>query len=80
MLIPMPPKDPDDIPAYLAKIIPLLQQALVNPEMDTLKVTVSHTVPPRLEEGVVAYADGTNWNPGSGAGLYVYVSGSWSKI
>ena len=30
--------------------------------------------------GRVAYANGTSWNPGSGAGLYVYKPGGWVFI
>lgn len=31
-------------------------------------------------DGVIAYADGTNWNPGSGEGFYGYENGSWVKL
>lgn len=30
--------------------------------------------------GMVVYANGTNWNPGSGEGLYVMKSGGWTFI
>jgi len=37
--------------------------------------------PTRPTEGMVANADGTNWNPGAGgAGLYQYVGGVWTKL
>lgn len=36
--------------------------------------------PKKPREGMLAIADGTNWNPGSGKGLYEYKSGSWSKL
>lgn len=32
--------------------------------------------PSPVVEGMLAYADGTNWNPGSGRGFYKYI-GSW---
>lgn len=28
-------------------------------------------------DGLIAIADGTNWNPGSGLGYYGYYDGSW---
>jgi len=28
----------------------------------------------------LVYADGTHWNPGKGAGLYIYVGTTWRKI
>lgn len=36
--------------------------------------------PVDVEEGWVAFADGTNWNPGAGAGLYEYNGGVWVKL
>ena len=30
------------------------------------------------QDGMIVKADGTHWNPGSGAGYYGYTSGSWS--
>ena len=34
-------------------------------------------------DGDIRYADGTNWNPGSGQGIYVYIDDStpaWTKL
>lgn len=39
-----------------------------------------HAAPPRAIEGMVVYADGTNWNPGFGAGLYQYRGSTWTAI
>lgn len=36
--------------------------------------------PAKPEDGVIVYADGVNWNPGSGAGFYGYESSSWVKL
>lgn len=36
--------------------------------------------PDKLREGLLAFADGTNWNPGAGAGLYEYRGGAWRKL
>jgi hypothetical protein len=36
--------------------------------------------PTKPREGMLAIADGTNWNPGSGKGLYEYRSGAWVKL
>lgn len=39
------------------------------------------TAPPKvLTVGMVRYADGSSWNPGSGEGLYVYTSSGWAKL
>jgi hypothetical protein len=36
--------------------------------------------PPKPREGMVVFADGTAWNPGSGKGFYGYKSGAWVHI
>ena len=36
--------------------------------------------PERLKDGVIVYADGVNWNPGSGAGFYGREAGAWVKL
>ena len=30
-------------------------------------------------DGMKRYADGTEWNPGSGEGEYIYYAGAWHK-
>lgn len=39
-----------------------------------------HKAPIRQLQGMIVYADGTDWNPGSGAGLYQYRGTSWVFI
>ena len=41
---------------------------------------VRTSAPKKVREGLLAFADGTYWDPGSGRGLYQYVSGSWVKL
>ena len=36
--------------------------------------------PIRPRTGMIVLADGTNWNPGSGAGFYGYRGGAWVKL
>lgn len=36
--------------------------------------------PPKPREGVFVNADGTVWNPGAGAGIYVYHDSTWKKV
>ena len=40
----------------------------------------SARVPLKPKTGMIVYADGTNWNPGSGAGVYVYMGGVWALL
>lgn len=34
------------------------------------ELVVQHAAPSRLRPGMFVYADGSDWNPGSGEGLY----------
>ena len=36
--------------------------------------------PGKRFEGMVINANGTDWDPGSGAGLYQYLSSTWTKL
>lgn len=45
-----------------------------------LQLAVLHVAPDKPREGMVACADGTNWNPGSGAGFYGYHGGAWHLL
>lgn len=48
---------------------------------DLLTFTPIHEAPPRPVEGLLAFADGVDWNPsGAGAGLHQYVGGVWDKL
>lgn len=39
-----------------------------------------HAEPDKPREGMVAGADGTDWDPGSGQGIYVYFAGAWQVL
>lgn len=43
-------------------------------------LTERHTPPAKLREFLIVAADGTDWNPGSGKGVYAYYSGAWNKL
>lgn len=39
-----------------------------------------HAEPIRLRAGMIVLADGTDWDPGSGAGVYAYYGAAWHKL
>lgn len=43
-------------------------------EIDELQFHVSYKAPPKPRIGQMVYADGIQWNPGHGEGLYVWKS------
>ena len=45
-----------------------------------LRLATTYVVPDKPRAGDIRLADGTQWNPGSGAGFYGYYGGSWVKL
>ncbi len=48
-------------------------------ELDSPYVEL-HVAPTRPRTGLVVLADGTDWDPGSGAGFYGYYGSAWHKL
>jgi len=40
----------------------------------------SNVAPSKPRDGDIRYADGTNWNPGTGEGVYCYYNATWNKL
>lgn len=70
------PTDVEDLPQYLAQAMPALQEALNNLGDVQRALNVE---PAKPREGDLRYADGSDWDPGSGAGLYRFTAGSWVR-
>lgn len=47
---------------------------------DIMVLKEHHVEPAKLREGMVLLADGTDWDPGSGQGVYAYYAGAWNKL
>lgn len=67
---------PSDAPPWLVNEFRKLQEAMNGP-VDGVVYRTLYTEPKRLIEGLTVEADGTSWDPGSGAGRYTYRSGAW---
>lgn len=39
-----------------------------------------HEEPPKPRVGLLVWADGTDWDPGSGVGLYVFDGSAWLNV
>lgn len=76
--IPAPPQRLEELPAYLNQLHEVLLQLFQFIEDSLFAKT--QVVPSKLEEGMVRYADGVNWNPGAGEGLYHYDGTAWNKL
>lgn len=75
---------PNDAPrglrGWLSRTLQDLATSLKRPEVSGVRFTVLHAEPERIENGDLAVADGSDWNPGAGAGAYLRVSGAWVKL
>ena len=58
----------------------LVTLVMVMQEEEALDLREVHVEPEKPRIGMVVYADGTDWNPGSGVGLYVYQAAGWKLL
>jgi hypothetical protein len=47
---------------------------------DFIRLKELHNEPVKLFTGLTVMADGTDWNPGSGQGIYSYYGAAWHKL
>jgi hypothetical protein len=40
----------------------------------------AHVAPDKPRDLMIRFADGSDWNPGSGRGLYQYYGGAWHYL
>lgn len=69
---------PEQILEFVRNELGKVQEALSI--SDFLRLKPMHNPPNKTPDGLVVYADGTDWNPGSGEGIYSYYGGSWKKL
>jgi hypothetical protein len=67
--IPIGQQTVEDLKQFLAEALDTIQSHLN--DLEALDLRVSHKAPERPRDGMIVFADGTNWNPGAGRGLYV---------
>lgn len=73
------PSSPEDLPQYLLLEFQKIQSALQENPINFIEV--KNVAPSRIKQGDIVYADGTNFNPGSGEGVYFRnAAGSWVKL
>jgi hypothetical protein len=74
----MPTDAPRGLKAWLADELRRIAAALNQP--GALHLAELGAEPERPADGMIVYADGSTWNPGSGAGFYGRESGAWVKL
>lgn len=74
----------------VAADVPQLQQR-VQAELESISRSMAspadyaalrtlYAEPKRVFEGMIVKADGTTWDPGSGAGVYAYIGSAWVSL
>lgn len=74
---PIPESFNSEVRTWLSNELQRISAALDG--VDNLRLESKAAEPARYADGDVVYADGTNWNPGSGEGQYVREGGAWVK-
>lgn len=72
------PSDPKELPAYIERNNRAIEMAINLLAAGHLDET--HVAPVKPRNGDIRLADGTNWNPGSGQGVYAYYNSTWNKL
>lgn len=70
----------EDIPRYLEQELRKIAEASTYIQVNHIQLTTLYAAPDKPQEGMIVKADGTTWNPGSGAGIYARVGGAWVKL
>ena len=73
------PDNAADLAAFLRSEFSKIAQAMETPD-DRITLDTQYTAPKKYREGTCALADGTTWNPGAGAGVYVYRGAAWHLL
>ena len=73
------PDNPEDLPKYIFEELIKLQGALQ--ENPVTFIAIKNVAPDRIKQGDIVYADGSNFNPGSGEGIYFRnAAGNYTKL
>ncbi len=75
------PDSTEDLRRYVAEELRQISNALFEMAVDHARLRTHHVAPSKPREGDLYRADGTDWNPGAGEGIYEYTNaGTWSKL
>ena len=72
------PVQPQQLPDYLFSELNKLGDVVFN--LDTFRLESTHVEPVKSRDGDIRYADGTDWNPSGGEGIYAFFNNTWNKL
>ena len=70
---------PLDAPAWLTRELMSVSRASYG-AAPIIQFQVQYAEPAKPRDGMVVLADGSTWNPGSGAGIYARIGGAWVQL
>lgn len=73
-----PPSDAAEMQRFLREELQRVSAAIA--ALAAGHLDKSHVAPAKPRDGDIRYADGTNWNPGSGRGIYAHNGIAWVLI
>jgi hypothetical protein len=73
------PSDSASIGDFLRVELQKIAQAMETSN-ERLTLDTLYAAPKKYREGTVVLADGVTWNPGAGAGVYVYRGAAWHLL
>ncbi len=71
------PEAPKEFQIWMVDELRHISDAIGEIETDSVFLKQWNVEPARLYDGQIIYADGTNFDPGSGEGFYGYHSAAW---
>jgi len=75
-----PPGGDSALRQWLSEQLRKLAAETLEPAPRSVRLASLAAVPAKLYNGLTVFADGTNWNPGAGQGVYTYYAGAWNKL
>lgn len=73
------PNDAASLAAFLRLELSNIAQAM-DTSNERITLNTLYAAPEKHREGTCALADGVTWNPGAGAGVYVYRGAAWHLL
>lgn len=70
----------EDLANYLYRELQQIGEAIAG--VERIQLVAKNAEPAKRRDGQIEYADGTNWNPGGGRGVYRWedASSSWKLL
>jgi hypothetical protein len=76
----VPPSDGQALRAWLLGELKKISLESLEPSVLSIRFKQRPQAPERVYDGLTVMADGANWNPGGGQGVYTYYAGAWNRL